>query len=291
MTTSNSILRPGQSSPTDHPAVALCIPIFHDKDEELLCAMLLAATSKQTAHTMFEAWSNWGPGRLLPLGAIIITMQRPVPADSLLVTCNALLLGATVGSAILPKALQRITAAARDAGIDGDYVPGRGMVTQRLLPACFDTNNNAQSADVPSYCSPRSSITCSDGHDPPDDPALPSGSAEVTATEAKVAKRAWVAVQDLSTLVYGDPALEALYMQQSVGRAAHFRHGMLVASFALAAWRCVAVASGPALAMAGMLLAALFLLAGTMATMLGRWCVHICCFKICIPKLPPQARS
>lgn len=267
MSTSNRVSRPGQPQPTDHPAVALCIPLFHDDQEELLCAMLLAATSKQPAHAMYEAWCNWGQGRLPSLGAVVITTQRPAPADTLLVASNALLLGATVGHAMLPRALQRMTLAAREAGIEGDYVPGRGMVSsQSLLPACF----RSSLVDVPTHCSPTSSVG-HDDHDPPEDPALPSSSAAVERKArgpASVTKAVWRVSQDVSTLVYADPALEALYVQQSLGRAAHARHSIVVVLFAIAAWHCWSRASTQ---WALMVLSALCLLAASGASLLGHW--------------------
>lgn len=304
------VLRHGQSATTDHPASALCIPLFHDQDEGLLCAMLLAATSKQPAHAIFEAWNQWGPSQLSSLGAIVITTEHPAPADTLLVTCNALLLGAAIGGTFLPKAVERIVAAANGAGIRGTYVPGRGMVVQRLLSACVGPVQS--SIDVPTYCSPRSSIT-SDGYDePPEDPALPSCSVS-DHHKVSVHTKGVRVVQDVSTLVYADPALEALYMQQSVGSAAHVCHGIVLVCFLLAtAW---GLRSGFAAAV-GMVLAATSMLAATVATMLGRWCVSWCgptpctqgaithpgifvntaswrrcaCFTLCVPLFSPAQR-
>lgn len=254
------MLRPGQSTPTDRQAVALCIPLFHDQQEELLCAMLLAATSQQPAHAMYEAWNNWGPGHLPSLGALVITSERPSPADTLLVAFNAMLLGAAVGRAVLPKALQGVTALARDAGIHGDYVPGRGMATHGPLAVTRSTV-----ADVPAQCSRRS--RCSDGdHEPPEDPAMPSGSTGVDGA-AKPKQRH--VLQDVATLVYQDPLLEELYMQQRVGRAVHVRHGIVVACFVLATLGLCRAGHWSSLAM--LLPATISMVAATTATLRGQW--------------------
>lgn len=112
----------------ERPACALCMPLCHDTNQELLCAMLLASNGTDAVHDIFKAWSTWGPARSKIVGTMVITLVQPDAAHATRTACNALLLSAIIGSSIIQTSSTLLKAAAEHAGIRGTYIPGAGFV-------------------------------------------------------------------------------------------------------------------------------------------------------------------